>query len=567
MMLYINYIHLMKLRVTYAKRSYKDKVYVTPLVQYSYRDEKGVPRHKTLLSLAKLPDYLVKVIDEALKRGENSVIDDLFPEAGIQYQFSVGIGAAFVAWAVLAQLAVTTLLKKYLTEVKALAVTAFIIERMIAEKPLSIVAQRRQFDGSPIHYVLGSPPTPSLNGWYQSFAELEKVRDKILEDLYARKSNTDKVFLYDITSSYFEGDMCPLAEYGYNRDGKKGKKQVVIGVICDAEGRPIWCDVFKGNTPDQTTVRQQLLHLKETLGVQEFIFVGDRGMVTNARIEELEEEGWWESFNYITALKRKELMMLIDDQDHPMQTDLFDHENLSEIEYQGERFVLCHNPYKLEEDRMVRERLLCKTEEKLQRIDNAVKAGRLKQQDKIAKRLYRWLNHWSMERFFRVSYSDGYFSFERNEEEIERFMAIDGCYVIRSNVDRETFTSEDLQRQYKDLKYVEQAFRTMKTTNINLRPIRVWKEEHVRGYIFACFLAYLATWEIRKRLQPILAGAADKTSDGISLQEVYRSVANVSVGVFELNGKSHSALSTISKKNRELFKLLKLPEITASLNQ
>ena len=146
-------------------------------------------------------------------------------------------------------------------------------------------------------------------------------------------------------------------------------------------------------------------------------------------------------------------------------------------------------------------------------------------------------------------------------------MAIDGCYVIRSNVDRETFTSEDLQRQYKDLKYVEQAFRTMKTTNINLRPIRVWKEEHVRGYIFACFLAYLATWEIRKRLQPILAGAADKTSNGISLQEVYRSLANVSVGVFELNGKSHSALSTISKKNRELFKLLKLPEITASLNQ
>ena len=556
---------LMKLRVTYAKRSYKDKTYITPLVQYSYRDEKGTPRHKTVISLAQMPKYVVKVIDETLKRGDATVLDDYFPKASLQYQFSICVGAAFVAFAMLVQLVIIELLNYHLTKARAVVAAAFIIERIIAEKPLSIAAQQRQFSDSPIHYLLDSPPTPNLNTWYRAFAALEKVRTRMLTDLYKLTPCNNKVFLYDITSSYFEGDHCPLGEYGYNRDGKKGKKQVVIGIICDGEGRPIWCDVFKGNTSDQTTVRQQLLNLKETLGVDEFIFVGDRGMVTNARIEELEKEGWWETFGYITALKRQELLGLIDDDTHPMQPELFDHENLTEFEHEGERFVLCHNQFKREEDRRTRARLLEKTEEKLEMIARNVATGRLKQKDKIAKRLYRWLNRWGMERFFIVDYGEGCFTYRRNEEAIDRFSAIDGCYVIRSNVEAESVSSAELQAQYKDLKYVEQAFRTMKTTNINLRPIRVWKEEHVRGYIFACFLAYLATWEIRKRLHPILKRGANDHSETVSLQEIYRSLSNVTVGIFEINGQSYAELSRISAKNKEIFKLLKLPKISSIL--
>lgn len=556
----------MKLRVTYAKSSYKGKVYRTPLVQYSYRDEKGTPRHKTVLSLTKLPEYVVKVIDEALKRGDTSVLNDYVPKKDIHYQKSIPVGAVVVAFAILTQLCIVELLNKFLDKGRAFIVIAFIIERIIAEKPLSVSALYRQMPDSPTHFLLGAPPVPYLNKWYDAFAELEKARPKILTELWSKNTNTDRVFLYDITSSYFEGDKCPLAYYGYNRDGKKGKKQVVIGVICDSEGRPIWCDVFNGNTTDQMTVKQQLKNLKDTLGVKEFTIVGDRGMITNARISELEKEGWWETFSYITALKRSELLGLIDDVDHPMQAELFAQKQLREIEHNGERFVLCHNPKKREEDRQVRERLLAKTEEKLKMIERNVVKGRLKREDKILKRVYRWINHWKMERFFEIEYGEGHFSFKRKEGEIERFSAIDGCYVIRSNVANSETTKEELRTQYKDLKYVEQTFRTMKTTDLNLRPIRVWNEEHVRGYIFGCFLAYRATWEIRRRLQSVLA-LDGKRRLRESLQEIYRNLTNITVGILEIGGKIHLKISDISSKNRNILKCLKIPEISSMIRQ
>ncbi|MFP4172838.1 MAG: transposase [Candidatus Hydrogenedentota bacterium] len=188
---------------------------------------------------------------------------------------------------------------------------------------------------------------------------------------------------------------CPLGAYGYNRDGKKGKKQVVLGVICNEAGCPIWLDVFKGDTADQTTVKQELLALKDKLGVERFTFVCDRGMVTHARIEELEQEGWWEQFNYITALTRQEMMGLVDDEDHPIQLTLFDHRHLGEVEHKGTRYVLCHNPEREARDRETRLRLVALTEAKLERLRANVEAGRVKNRDVIARRLYRWLNRWA----------------------------------------------------------------------------------------------------------------------------------------------------------------------------
>lgn len=557
----------MKLRVTYAKRSYKGKLYRIPLVQYSYRDEQGTPRHKTVVSLSKLPEIVVKVIDETLKRGDTSILEELVPKSQIHFKYSFNIGAVFAAFCVLVQLNIIAVLTQFLSKSSSLIITAFIIERMIAEKPASISAMQREFSESPSYYILGSPPVPHLNSWYQAFDKLEAAREKMLIDLYARKPVVDKVFLYDITSSYFEGDKSPLGEYGYNRDGKKGKKQVVIGVICDSVGRPVWCDVYKGNTPDQNTVQQQLINLKSKLGVKEFIFVGDRGMVTNARIEELGKDGWWDTFSYVTALKRQEIFQLIDDRSHPMQPELFDHRDLVELEHNGERYVLCHNPYKCDADRQVRERLLEKTEEKLKMIRESVKSGRLKASDKIARRLYRWINKWNMERFFIVQYDEGQFEFERKESEIDRYRSLDGCYVIRANVSSESLTKAELQTQYKDLKHVEQAFRTMKTTNIQMRPIRVWTEQHVRGYIFGCFLAYSATWEIRHRLSEVLKRDETGTCEAGSLQEVFRNLNKISVGVTEIGGEVKSDLSEISKENKRLLELLKLPALSSITNQ
>ena len=206
---------------------------------------------------------------------------------------------------------------------------------------------------------------------------------------------------------------------------------------------PIWVDVFKGNTSDQTTVKQQLINLHTKLGVKEFTFVRDRGMVTHARIEELEQEGWWESFTYITALTRREMMALIDDADHPIQLELFDHRHLVEVAEGGARYVLCHNPERRERDRETRERMLHLTQVKLDMIQRNVEAGRWKQADVIAQRLYTWVNRWDMARFFEVQYGEGMFSYSRRDAEIERCHCLDGCYVIRSNAHADHQTKEE----------------------------------------------------------------------------------------------------------------------------
>ena len=294
----------MKMRVAWAKSRYKDTVYRTPLVVTSYRDENGTPRNKTIVSLAKLPRFVVRLVEEGLKRGDASVLEEYVHIDELRHLRSVVVGPVFVVLTVLKQLGIFSLLMGALSFKQAVAVLAIIVERVIAPKPLSVMALQRTFEKEPLSHMLGLEKSPALKTWYGALAKLEEKRESILQQLYARNHTPGRLYLYDITSSYFEGVTCELAEFGYNRDGKKGKKQVVIGVICDEDGCPIWVDVFKGNTSDQTTVKQQLINLKTQLGLEDFIFVGDRGMVTHARIEQLEKEGWWESLSYITALTR-----------------------------------------------------------------------------------------------------------------------------------------------------------------------------------------------------------------------------------------------------------------------
>src|SRR5664280_905773 len=552
----------MKLRVGHARRSYKGKVYETPLVITSYRDEHGTPRNKTLANLGKLPAFIVNLIAEALKRGDATVLEEYVHIKEIVHQGSLIIGPAFVAFSVLKQLGIFQLLKSCLSVKHFIAIMAIIVERIIAPKPLSVMALRRLYEKEASSFLLNEKKAPSLKTWYGALAALEGKREEILKALYSRNHTPGKLYLYDITSSYFEGTTCPLAEYGYNRDGKKGKLQVVIGIICDDRGCPIWIDVFKGNTADQTTVKTQLTNLKEKLGLEEFIFVGDRGMVTSARIAELEKEGWWESFSYITALTREEMMKAVETKDHPVQLDLLDHHQLVEVEKDGTRYILCHNPERKEKDRQTRERLLDLTEEKLECIRRNVAAGRIKQKDVIAHRLYRWINRWGMERFFELTYDEGTFAYTRKEEEITRYERLDGCYVIRSNAAQWRETTEELRNHYKDLKYVEQAFRTMKTTDIQTRPIRHFNEPNVRGHIFACFLAYRAIWELRRRLSSILTRDPETNHCAAgSLADIWRELGTVSVAKLEARGKVYTKLSQINDPVKKILTLCEVPSL------
>ena len=558
----------MKLRVAYAKSRYKDTVYTTPLVVTSYRDENGVARNKTLASLAKLPDFIVKLIEKALKQGDTDVLDEFVHLGEIQHLHSIVIGPVFVVWNLLKQLGIHRLLFRFLSFKQAGIILAILVERVVSAKPVSVMALQRLFSKSPLAYLLGVEKSPALNTWDGALAKLEDKRELILQELYQRNHTPGELYLYDITSSYFEGVTCPIADFGYNRDGKKGKKQVVIGVICDAEGCPIWVDVFRGNTSDQTTVKQQLLNLKQKLNLKHFTFVGDRGMLTNARIEELEIEGWWESFCYITALKRSEMMALVEDDAHPIQMELFDHQNLAEVEKDGVRYVLCHNPNRQMQDGETRLRLLALTEAKLEGIQRNVNTGRLKKKETIARRLHRWIDRWGMERFFNVDYAEGEFSFERKTEEIERFARLDGCYVIRSNREPERLSTEELRDRYKDLKYVEQAFRIMKTTDIQVRPIRHFNEPQVRGHIFACFLAYRVIWELRQRLHPVLERDADtQRCEAGSLAEVWRELEMISIAKLSIKDRVVFKLSQVSAYGKKLLRLCKVPTLEELLSE
>lgn len=557
----------MKLRVAYAKRRYKDKVYQTPLVVTSYRDEKGVARNRTILSLAKLPAYIVKLVEEGLKRGDAGALDEYAPIGAIAYEGAVVVGPAFVTLSALKQLGIEAAVRAALSPQQAAAVLHVIVERVVAAKPLSVMAQQRRFAAEPLAFLLGVEKAPALKTWYAGLASLEAAREEILKKLFEQNHAPGDLYLYDITSSYFEGETCPLAAYGYNRDGKKGKKQVVLGVVCDRDGCPIWLDVFKGNTSDQTTVKQELLNLTTRLGLEGFTFVGDRGMVTNARIEELAQEGWWERFRYITALKRSEMMALVEDEDHPIQLELFDPLRLTEVEHEGERFVLCHNPQREERDRETRLRLIALTEAKLESLRKNVAEGRLKSKDAIARRLYRWLNRWGMERFFAVSYDEAAFAFTRREDEIERYARLDGCYVIRSNVAAARQTTSELRDRYKDLKFVEQAFRTMKTTDIQTRPIRHFNEPQVRGHLFACFLAYRVIWELRQRLEPVLARDPDtKRCEAGSLAEIWRELSGISVAKLTARGQTHLKLSSLTPAAKKLLALCRVPSLETILS-
>lgn len=558
----------MKMRVTFAKRRYKDKVYETPLVVTSYRDEKGVPRNKTLANLSKLPAFVVDLISRALKVGDVDILSEYVHVSEITHLGAIVIGPVFVVLSLLKQLGIWGVLKARLTTQQFIAVLAIITERVISAKPASVAALQRMYPKGPLAHFLREPKAPQRKTWYKALGALEKEREWILKQLHARSQVPGTLYLYDITSSYFEGKTCPLAKYGYNRDGKKGKLQVVIGIICDQRGCPVWVDVFEGNTVDQVTVKQQLLNLREKLGVEEFTFVGDRGMVTNARIEELEKDGWWESFSYITAMTRQEMMKAVDDTNHPVQLDLFDHHRLVEVEKDGTRYVMCYNPRRKEEDRSTRERLLGLTEEKLACISKNVEAGRIKRKEVILRRVYRWLNRWGMERFFEVCSEDGSFSYQRREDVIERYSRLDGCYVIRANAAAERIATTDLQKRYKDLKHVEQAFRQMKTADIQIRPIRHFHESNVRGYIFACFLAYRVIWEVRHRLAPLLE-RDPKTNrcEAGSLSEVWHELSLVTAGKYEVKGAVHIKIAPPSPYVQKILRLLQVPTLQTTLSE
>jgi hypothetical protein len=387
-------------------------------------------------------------------------------------------------------------------------VVAMIVQRLIG--PGSKLSATRRFGQSTLadELSLGEVTEPELLGAMDWLLD----RQPRIERALARRHlhNTDEkdaeagFVLYDLSSSYLEGRCCPLAQLGYSRDGKKGKLQVNYGLICSPQGRPVGVRVHEGRTQDQQTVPDAITTIRERYKVQQVVFVGDRGMVTQAHAEQLKAQG----VDFISALKSAQIRKLLTAGD--LQLSLFDEVNLAEITsdaFAGERLIVCRNPAVAAERARKRSELLAATETELEKVKAMTQGprGSLRDADAgtIGQRAGRVINKYKMAKHFTLDIADGHIAYERKTEQITAEAALDGLYVIRTTVTPDKLGAAAAVRAYKQLKMAERAFRTMKDT-LEIRPIHHHLEDRVRAHIFLCMLAYYVAFELRQRLAPLL---------------------------------------------------------------
>lgn len=380
-------------------------------------------------------------------------------------------------------------------------VIAMIVQRLL--DPGSKLAITRQWHSTTLAEELGVGEA-SEEDLYRAMDWLWERQERIEKKLAERHLQEGSLVLYDVSSSYYEGRTCPLAQYGHDRDGKKGLPIIVYGLMTDSEGRPIAVDVYRGHTGDPTTVADQVKKLRERFHLARVVLVGDRGMLTRPQIEKIKmhpEMGW------ITALTTVAIRGLLEE--GSLQLSLLDEKNLVEMQspaYPGERLMVCYNPLLAEERKRKREDLLAATEKALTRIEKEVQRRKKKllAATTIAYKVGKVLGQYKMAKHFEPKIEEGKLSWLRRVEAIEEEAKLDGIYVIRTSESVEQFSAADVVRGYKSLAQVERAFRSWKGLDLLIRPIHHRSEERVPTHIFLCLLAYYVEWHLRRVWAPLL---------------------------------------------------------------
>lgn len=464
------------------------------LLRESYR-EGGKVKNRTLANLSHWPPEKIESLRRLL-RGERLLpVDELFST-----ERSLPHGHVEAVLGTIRKLGLDRVISAKPCRERNLVV-AMIADRLIHGS--SKLATTRLWHSTTLAEEL-AVENADVEELYDALDWLLARKRRIEKKLAARHLSEGSRVFYDVSSSYYEGRTCPLACFGNDRDGKKGLPIIVYGVLADEEGRPVAADVYPGNTGDPTTVPDQVDKLRDRFELSRIVLVGDRGMLTQTKIEHLKK---FPGLGWISALKSRSIRGLMDR--GTLQRSLFDEQNIAEIhapEFPGERLIACFNPLLVEERRRKRKELLAATEKELERIRKEVQRRTntpLVQKD-IALKVGRVINRYKMAKHFELTIKDGHFRWARLEEAIRREEALDGIYIIRTSEPVEKLSPEETVRQYKKLAWVERAFRMLKGINIRVRPIRHRTEEHVRAHIFLCMLAYYVEWHIRNALAPIL---------------------------------------------------------------
>jgi hypothetical protein len=347
---------------------------------------------------------------------------------------------------------------------------------------------------------------------YEVLDWLVGQQERIERALARRHLQNGTLVLYDVTSTYFEGRTCPLAKLGYVRDGKRHKLQIVFGLLCTAEGRPVAVEVFEGNIGDPSTLASQISKLKQRFGIERVVLIGDRGMITAARLEQTVKPA---GLNFITALRAPAIRSLAEA--GTIQLSLFDERDLAEIsspDYPGERLVACRNPLLADERARKRRELLTATEQELLDVQDRVRRRKrpLRGKDKIALAVGAVINHYKMAKHFTLTITDNDLTFARKVAQIDAEALLDGVYVLRTDLERETLDAASTVGAYKGLANVERAFRSLKSVDLEVRPIHHRRAHRVRAHVLLCMLAYYLEWHMRRALEPILFDDHDKAA-------------------------------------------------------
>ncbi|MBM3190191.1 MAG: IS1634 family transposase [Chloroflexi bacterium] len=469
------------------------------LLQESYREGSKVKK-RTLANLSKLPPAAIEAIRRVLA-GATLVST----EEHLAIERSLPHGAAAAVVGMIKKLRLDHMIASRRSPERD-RVVALVAARIL--EPTSRLGLARLLDPETATSTLGmllDVEGVTTDQLYAAMDWLGEHQQRIEAKLAARHLGEGTLLLYDVTSTYFEGRTCPLAKLGHNRDDKKDKLQIVVGLLCAADGCPVGVEVYPGNTADPTTLASQIFKVRERWGLKHVVWVGDRGLLTDARIEE--DLRPVEGLAWITALRSRAIAGLLDGD--VLQLSLFDERDLFEFtspDYPGERLVACKNPLLAQERARKREALLQATERELEKVAVATRRERrrLVGKDQIGLRVGKVLGKYKVGKHFELEIADDGFLYHRNEERIRDEARLDGVYVVRTSLSAAAMEAEAVVRSYKDLANVERAFRNLKTAHLEVRPIHHRLEERVRVHVFICMLAYYVVWHMRQALAPLL---------------------------------------------------------------
>ena len=472
------------------------------LLRESYRED-GKVKKRTLSNLSHFPLDQVDTLSRALKGEKLAPVDSLFEV--IDSKLHGHVEAVRLA---MKRLGFDKLVSSKSSRERDLAV-ALVAARIL--EPDSKLATTRWWNNTTLPKDLGVDDADE-NELYAAMDWLLERQGEIEKKLARRHLCEDGLVLYDLSSSYVEGESCPLAALGYSRDGKKGKLQVNYGLLTDERGCPVSISVFPGNTADASTLVPQAQKVREEFGLDRLVLVGDRGMISSKQIEQLKQMG---EVEWISALRSGQIRKLVEG--GTIELSLFDERDLYEVthtDFPGERLVVCRNPLMAERRAHTRQSLIEATIAELEKVRGMVARGRLSGREKIGVRVGRVVNKYKMAKHIQLDIEEDSFDYRVLVESVKAEAAMDGLYVIRTSLSEERLSAEDAVRHYKDLSKVERAFRSLKSIDLRVRPTclcvsarrQVYHhlEKRVRSHIFLCMLAYYVEWHMKQAWQELL---------------------------------------------------------------